>query len=53
MNLDFLDVGLPLESGNFETASNEIAKFRKYCESLGKKPEQLTEEELKKFYNDN
>ena len=50
MKLDFLYNSLPLKSGNFETASNEIAKFRKYCESLGKKPRQLTCEELQEFY---
>ena len=49
MNLEFLDIGLPLEAGNFETTSKEIAKFREYCELLGKKPEQLTQEELQKM----
>jgi len=50
MNLEFLDIGLPLEAGNFETTRKEIAKFREYCELLGKKPSQLTSEELQEFY---
>lgn len=53
MNLEFLDNGLPTEhSGNID-ASSEVSKFRDYCKSIGKTPGQLTEEELKKFYNDN
>ena len=48
--LDFLDIGLPLEAGTFETTSKEIKSFRKYCELIGKKPEQLTQEELQKYY---
>ena len=52
MNLEFLDAGFPVESGNFEIASEEFAKFRKYCELLGKKPNDLTEEELANFTNE-
>ena len=50
VNLEFLDIGLPLEAENFETASEEIAKFREYCKLLGKKPEKLTQKELCNFY---
>lgn len=50
MNLEFLDIGLPIETGNFETTSKEIAKFRKYCELLGKTPSKLKSEELQEFY---
>lgn len=50
MKLEFLDIGLPLETGNFETTSKEIKSFRKYCELIGKKPEQLTQEELQRYY---
>lgn len=48
-NLNFLDNGLPLESGNFEISSNEISKFREFCCYLGKKPSELTEVELIKY----
>lgn len=50
MNLDFLDNGLPVESGNFEKASEDIHEFRAYCKLLGKKPSELTENELNKFH---
>lgn len=49
MNLDFLDNGLPVESGNFETASEDMRKFRAYCKSLGKTASELTEDELETF----
>ena len=49
-NLNFLDNGLPLESGNFEISSNEISKFREFCYYIDKKPSELTEVELVKYY---
>ena len=51
MNLDFLDNGLPIERNENVDISNEISKFRYYCKSKGKTPEQLTKEELNEFYN--
>lgn len=51
MNLDFLDNGLPLESGNYEKAAEEITRFRLYCERIGKKTSELTEQELNDYRN--
>lgn len=51
MNLDFLDNGLPIEHSENIDVSSEISKFRDYCRSKGKTPEQLTKEELNEFYN--
>lgn len=48
--LDFLDYGLPTEHIQKVDVSAEITKFKEYCEWLGKKPEQLTQEELQKYY---
>ena len=53
MNLDFLDFGLPVESGHEETATECVRKFREYCLSLGKRASELTEDELEKFRNNN
>ena len=50
MKLDFLDNGIPVEQGQFELVKNEVAKFRKYCESLNKPASQLTERELEEYY---
>jgi hypothetical protein len=52
MNLNFLDKGLPVESGNFKTASEDMRKFREYCKQLGKNASELTEDELDKFRNE-
>ena len=49
MNLDFLDNGIPVEPGNEKVAHESMRRFRKYCESLGKRACDLTEEELEKF----
>ena len=51
MNLDFLDNGIPVESGNFEKASEDVRKLRVYCKRLGKRVSELTEEELEIFRN--
>lgn len=50
MNVNFLDKGLPVVPGQEEIAKDEIAKFRKYCASLGKTASQLTEKELDDYY---
>lgn len=52
MNLDFLDDGLPIEHNENIDISSEISKFKDYCNSVGKTPEQLTDEELNKFYDE-
>ena len=49
-NLAFLDYGLPVEHTSDVDVSEEIARFRKYCRLLGKKPEQLTKEQLQRCY---
>lgn len=49
MNLDFLDNGIPLESGNEDKASEDMHKFRSYCKKIGKRASELTEEELERF----
>lgn len=51
MTLDFLDNGLSLEHGNEEVAKNEIEKFKQYCKQINKNPQELTDEELKQYYN--
>ena len=51
MSLDFLDNGLPVESGNWENGSKDVSAFRAYCNSIGKRASELTEEELNAFYN--
>lgn len=53
MNLDFLDNGLPVKSGNLKKASDDVCRFREYCERLGKKANELTEEELEIFIDKN
>lgn len=50
MKLDFLDNGLPIEHNEDVDISSEISKFRDYCNSIRKTPEQLTAEELNNFY---
>lgn len=50
MNVDFLDKGTPLTAGQEAIAKEEIAKFRKYCDSLKKAASQLTEKELNEYY---
>ncbi len=50
MNLDFLDNGLPLVSGNYEKSVEEITRFRLYCKKIGKKPSELTERELNDYH---
>ena len=49
-DLSFLDNGLVVEPTSDTDVSAEISKFIEYCRSLGKKPGQLTEEELQRFY---
>ena len=52
-NLSFLDYGLPVEHTSDVDVSEEIAKFREYCRLPDKKPEQLTEEQLQRYYKTN
>jgi len=49
MNLDFLDCGLPVEHDQEHTIRESMKQFRKYCDSLEKRPCDLTEDELQKF----
>ena len=52
MSLDFLDVGLPVESDNDEKGSEEITAFRGYCKLLHKSAGQLTKKELETYYKE-
>ena len=53
MNLERLDVGLPVEHDEHDVASNELYKFRQYCKALGKEASQLTNNELESYYLNN
>ena len=50
MNLDFLDNGLPLESGNYKKSTEEMSRFIGYCKKVGKMPSELTEQELSDYH---